>query len=159
MTQRASERGFAAVSFLVLVALMAGFAIEAQGADVFRVGDILVGQNNGSYQFIRVTGSGSRATFNVLDSLSDGSANNTAGCTFSPMFRPITVSYTSGVAPSNLQRYQLSDVGTPHSVIVQSDTSGGGGLSGKSVAMDAQSSVYIGHSGGDGEIDQYIQPG
>src|SRR5215467_4889799 len=157
MSYRTGGRSLVAGSLLILVSFMMGFSINAQGADVFRVGDILVGQNSGSYQFIRVTGSGSRATFNVLDTLSDGTANNTAGCTFSPMFRPVAVSYASGVAPSNLQRYQLSDVGTPHPVIVQSDTSGSGGLAGKSVAMDAQSSVYIGHSGGDGEIDQYIQ--
>jgi hypothetical protein len=143
----------------VMVMLVIGLALNSLAADVFRVGDLLVAQNNGQYQFIRVTGSGNTATFQVIDNLSDLTGNNTAGCTFTPMFRPVTVSYATGVAPSAIERYQVSDVGTAHPVIVSSDTSSTGGLSGKSVAMDAQSSIYLAHSAGTGEIDQYIQPG
>jgi len=147
------------VSTVLLVLSLLGIAGTAQAADVLRVGDLLVAKNGGQYQFIRVTGSGPGATFQVIDTLSDGSGNNTAGCTFTPMFRPVTVSYAAGVAPSSIERYQVNDVGTPHPVIVKTDTSANGGVSGKSVAMDAQSSVYVGHSAGNGEIDQYIQPG
>jgi hypothetical protein len=147
------------VWMVMLFLSLLGIAVNAQAADIFRVGDLLVAKNGGQYQFIRVTGSGAGATFRVIDTLNDGSPNNTAGCTFTPMFRPVTVSYAGGVAPSSVQRYQVSDVGTPHPVVVNTDTSVNGGLSGKSVAMDAQGSVYVGHSAGNGEIDQYIQPG
>lgn len=143
----------------LLVLSFLGVTVSARAADVVRVGDLLVAKNGGQYQFIRVTGSGSGASFQVIDTLSDGSANKTAGCAFTPMFRPVTVSYGAGVAPSSIERYQSSDVGTPHPVVVSTDTSANGGLSGKSVAMDAQSSIYVGHSTGNGEIDQYIQPG
>jgi len=146
-------------AWVTIVVFVLGMALNSQAADVFRVGDMLVAQNNGKYQLIRVVGSGNNATFQIIDTLTDASTNNTAGCAITPMFRPITVSYGTGVPPSTLERYQLSDVGTPHPVIVKTDTSGLGGLAGKSVAMDAQSSIYLGHSMGTGEIDQYIQPG
>jgi hypothetical protein len=148
-----------AVWMMILVLSLSGIVVNAQAADIFRVGDLLVSKNGGKYDFIRVTGSGPGATFQVIDTLDDGSGNNTAGCTFTPMFRPVTVSYGANVAPSSTERYQTSDVGTPHPVVVNTDTSVNGGLSGKSVAMDAQSSIYVGHSAGNGEIDQYIQPG
>src|SRR5215467_7199803 len=148
MLRRKCTQPFPAV-WVATIIFIAGIAMNSQAADVFRVGDVLVAQNNGQYQFIRVTGSGNKATFQIIDTLSDGTANNTAGCTFSPMFRPVAVSYAAGVAPSTIERYQVSDVGTAHPVVVSNDTSGTGGFSGKSVAMDAQSSIYVGHSAGD----------
>jgi len=142
------------VALSILLSARAGAQL-----DVSKVGDVFVAINNGKYQILRVTGSGSNASFQVVDTLNDSTGNTTAGCAFTPTFRPITTSFAAGVAPSLVERYRISNIGTTHTVVVSTDTSANGGFSGKSVALDAQSSIYVGHSGGTGEIDQYIQPG
>jgi len=143
-----------------VVALAILLSAQASAGDVWRVGDLLVATNNGQYKFVRVTGSGGSATFQVVDTLNDGTSNFTAGCSFDSDLRPHAVGFARSHAPRLLERYQMNDIGVPHPVIVSTDTSSAGlaGLTGKSIALDAQGSIYVAHSAGTGEIDQYIPP-
>jgi hypothetical protein len=146
-----------------LIALSIFLSAQANASDVWRTGDVLVAVNSGKYQVLRPTGpaTGFATSLSLVDTLSDGTNNATGGCTFDSNWRPHVTSFTLVGNPSSLlERYQIRDVNlnVPPPIVAKSETAAGG-TAGKSVAIDALGNIYVGHSGGNGEIDAYSPPG
>lgn len=154
----------ASALFTPLIALSIFLCAQANASDVWRTGDVLVGVNGGKYQVLRPTGpaTGFAPSLTLVDTLSDGTNNATGACTFDSNWRPHVTSFgtLAGNPSSLLERYQIRDVNlnVPPPIVAKSETAAGG-TAGKSVAIDALGNIYVGHSGGNGEIDAYSPPG
>lgn len=112
----------------------------------FNVGDVLAGVNYGTYNRYDAGG-----TF--IESLVDGLGGYTTGCAGN---LDRTLLYTTNLSSSMVVVY---DFLAPHTIVQMIDTGLHGGGRCESIVFDANGDFYVGHAGGNFDVQKYDAAG
>ena len=131
---------------ITTAALALAFGVAPAGAATdWNVGDIFAGVSNGQYTVYDNGG-----TFK--ETLSDGLGGFTTGCAFNPALDKL---YTTNFSTSNVVVY---DNASPHASTPINTAAQGGGNA-ESIVFASNGDFYVGHAGGNADIQRYNAAG
>lgn len=143
-------------ALLVMVLSMGARATEWQRGDVFAA----VG--NGQIQVYRLTTSGEISSYNLIETLTDGSGTVsgengsggkgfTGGCAFDSTSHP----YTTNFSNANVYKFSIPGLHTVMRTIHASK----GALGSESIVFDGQGNFFVGHADGTHVVDKFDPTG